>query len=41
MEVIKKLIVPHNKIIKRGIDIFIPEICFFKDGESKGMFLNK
>lgn len=41
MDVIKKLLLPNHKIVKRGIDIFIPEVCFFKDGQVKGLFLNK
>ena len=27
--ILKGLIMPTNKIIKRGIEIFVPEICFF------------
>ncbi len=41
LEVLKKLVLPHHKIVKRGVDIYIPEICFFKDGESKGLFMNR
>ena len=41
LELLKKLVLPHHKIVKRGVDIYIPEICFFKDGESKGLFMNR
>jgi hypothetical protein len=30
--IIRKLRLPKNKIVTRGIEIYIPEICFYKDG---------
>lgn len=39
--VLKRLIPPANKIVSRGVELYIPEICFYKDGEPSCMFLNK
>lgn len=36
--ILKFLILPHNKIINRGLNIFIPEIVFYKDGEATNLF---
>jgi hypothetical protein len=41
MWVIKHLIVPHNKIVSRGLDLFIPDIIFYKDGEPKNLYCGK
>ena len=27
--ILKGLIPPGNKIVKRGVEVFVPEICFF------------
>lgn len=32
MWVIKHLVIPHNKIIKKGLEVYMPEILFYKDG---------
>jgi len=32
---------PHHKIINRGIDIFIPETIFYRDGEPQAIYMNK
>jgi hypothetical protein len=32
---------PTHKIINRGIDLFIPEIVFYREGEIAGLFMNK
>jgi len=32
---------PSHKIISRGVDIFIPETVFFREGEVTGLFMNK
>jgi hypothetical protein len=32
---------PVNKICKKGIEVYIPEICFFEDGEPSGLFFIK
>lgn len=38
MWVIKHLIIPHNKIITKGLEIFLPEILFYKEGEPNKMY---
>lgn len=38
---LNRLILPSHKIISRGIDIFIPETVFYRDGEVTGLFMNK
>jgi len=40
-KVIERLIPPSNKIVSQGIDLFIPEICFFQDGEPHSFYFNK
>ena len=39
--ILKYLIVPHNKIVTRGLNIFIPELVFYKDGEATNLFCCK
>lgn len=41
MWLLKKLQLPSNKIVLRGVDFFISEICFYKDGEAASLFLNR
>jgi hypothetical protein len=38
--ILKRLITPNNKIITQAISIFIPEICFYKDGEADSLYMN-
>lgn len=38
--VIKKLMVPHHKIVSRCIGIHIPEICFYKEGEADSLYMS-
>ena len=38
--VLKKLLPPNNKTIVRSFGVFIPEICFYKDGEAHSLYLN-
>ena len=39
--IIRHLMLPHHKLITRGLDVFIPEIVLFKDGEASEIFCNK
>lgn len=41
MWLLRKLQLPTNKIVTRGVDFFISEICFYRDGEAIGLFLNR
>lgn len=41
MWLLKKLQLPNNKIVHRGVDFFISEICFYRDGEATALFLNR
>lgn len=41
MWLLKKLQLPSNKIVLRGVEFFIPEICFYKDGEPTSLFINR
>lgn len=27
--ILKHLLLPTNKIVRRGVEIFVPEVCFF------------
>lgn len=38
--VLKRLLLPHHKIITQGLGVFIPEICFYKDGEADCLYTN-
>lgn len=37
----KHLQLPTNKIILKGIDVFISEILFYQEGDIAGLFCNK
>lgn len=39
--ILKHLMIPHNKIIARGLNIFSSEVVFYKDGEADDMFCSK
>ena len=39
--ILKGLVMPTNKIIKRGIEVFAPEICFFEDGEPTALYFTR
>jgi hypothetical protein len=41
MWLLKKLQLPNNKIVLRGVEFYIPEICFYRDGEAHCLFLNR
>lgn len=31
---------PTNKMITQALCIYIPEVCFYKDGEADSLFMN-
>ena len=39
--VLRKLMLPQNKIVLRGVDVLIPEICYFKNGEPNNCYFTK
>ena len=39
--VLKCLVIPTNKIVKRGIEVFAPEICFFEGGEPTALYYTR
>ena len=39
--ILNRLLLPSHKIIYRGIDIYVPETVFFKDGEAMAIYMNK
>ena len=38
---LKKLLLPANKIVTRGVEFYIPEICFYKEGEAYCLFFTR
>ena len=39
--VLKKLMLPSNKIVERGVEVFVPDVCYFVNGEPQNCFFNK
>ena len=39
--VLRRLTLPNNKVIIRGLNVFIPEIAFYQDGELSAFYMNK
>ena len=39
-EVLHCLLYPHHKIITHPFGLYIPEVCFYKDGEAEVLFCN-
>jgi hypothetical protein len=35
------LLLPSNKIVKRGVELFVPEVCCFEEGEAVNLFYNR
>ena len=38
--VLRKLLPPQNKTITHNFGVFIPEVCFYKDGEAQSLYMN-
>ena len=38
--ILKKLIPPQNKTMVHTFGVFIPEICFYKEGEAHSLYMN-
>jgi hypothetical protein len=39
--ILKHLLLPSNKIVKRGVEVFVPEICYFDDGEAVSFYFTR
>lgn len=39
--VLQRLMIPQNKIVRRSIEVFIPEICYFKNGEADTLYFSR
>lgn len=39
--VLKRLTIPNNKIVLKGLNIYVSEICFYENGELSSLYMNK
>jgi hypothetical protein len=39
--ILRHLLLPSNKIVKRGVEIFVPEVCYFEEGEPASFYFNR
>ena len=39
--ILKRLTIPSNKIVLKGLNIYVSEICFYENGELSSLYMNK